>query len=190
MSTAGSYQVTDVRNEPLVHIANKDQARFFSDFVASGDILPGEAVVFAGADTEANQGLGQRGALRVATAGDAASPQVFVATNPIMVPSQNNEIGPRERVNQVIEHGTFVLRWESGFSFWTPLVVPGDYAPGELVGWDEDGVRPTGLPSAAGRTAGAWAKNASADIDSLFVVVEWKPLNQSKEGVILLKSVK
>lgn len=190
MSTAGSYEVTDVRNEPLVHIANKDQARFFSDFVASGDILPGEAVVFAGGDTKAVHGLGDRGALRVATSGDSASTQVFVASNPILAPSDNNEVGPRERVNQVIEHGTFVLRWESGFSFTTPLMVPDDYAPGDLIGWDADGVRPAGLPSAGGRTTGAWAKNAAADIDNLFVVVEWRPLNQSKEGVALLKSVK
>lgn len=190
MSTAGSYIVGDVRNEPLVHIANTDVARHYSDFVASGDILPGEAVVFAGGATKAVHGLGDRGALRVATASDSANPQVFVATNPVRVPDPSNTVGPRERVNQVIEHGTFVHRWESGFAFWTPLLVPDTYVPGDLIGWDADGARPDGLPSAAGRTTGAWAKNSAADIKNLFVVVEWKKLNDSNEGVARLKSVK
>lgn len=190
MSTVGSYIVEDVSNEPLFKVANNDQGRYFTDFVASGDILPGEAVVFAGGETGGNHGVGQRGALRVAVAGDSANPQVFVASNPVQVPHANSDVGPRERVNAVIADGDFCMRWEQGFSFWTSLVVPDDYVPGDLIGWDEDGVRPAGVPSAGGRTAGAWAKNSAADIDSLFSVVEWVPLNESKEGVILLKSVR
>jgi hypothetical protein len=58
--------------------------------------------------------------------------------------------------------------------------------PGDLIGWDADGARPTGKGG-----TGAWAKNAAADIDSIFEVQEFRPYgNIATEGVLTVRSLR
>ncbi len=191
MSTAGSYVVENLVNEPLVHVANKDQARYWSDMVASGDLLPGEAVVVDAGVLDVPHGLGNRGRLRVAVGGDSATPDLFVATRTIENPRPGPDWTAVQTVNEPIKNREFVLAYSTiGLSMWTTLVVPDTYAIGDLIGWDADGVRPAGLNSAGGRTTGAWAKNSAADIKAVFRVVDLEKVNDSNETRLLLRGVK
>jgi hypothetical protein len=58
--------------------------------------------------------------------------------------------------------------------------------PGDLIGWDENGARPTGKGG-----TGAWAKNAAADIDSIFEVRSSGPTARTgTEGILTVRSLR
>jgi hypothetical protein len=60
------------------------------------------------------------------------------------------------------------------------------YQFGDLIGWDANGARPTGIDG-----EGSWAKNAAADIDSIYEVQEWRPLNAAgTEGILTVRSLR
>jgi hypothetical protein len=69
--------------------------------------------------------------------------------------------------------------------FHLTLVRPAVYLPGDLVGWEAAGTRPAGKAG-----TGSWSKNANADIDSFFEVMEFRDLNVSHEGILTVRSLR
>lgn len=174
----GNFPLTGVAALPNVSVAFPGE--HWSDYRASGDIVPGEAIV-----PTASAG---KKYVRKATAGDAAA-QLGIALRTVQHPDVNTgpgSLGPNEIVNQTIASGDWVHRYLSG-AFHLTLIAPDDsYAPGDLIGWDADGARPAGKGG-----TGSWAKNADADIDSIFEVEEWRPYNaDGDEGVLTVRSLR
>lgn len=175
--TVGPFPLTGVGKLPNVTIAFPGE--HWSNRYASGDITPGVAVVPTAS--------GGKLYMRQANSSDAAL-QLAVALRPVDVPDPNTgptALGPNEIRNQTIPHDTYVHAYYSGGMHLT-LVTPAVYLPGELIGWDADGVRPEGKPEGGG----AWAKNASADIDSIFEVMEWREVNTKHEGILTVRSLR
>jgi hypothetical protein len=175
---AGSFELTGVGDLPNVSLAFPGE--HWSDRYASGAITPGEAVV-----PTASAG---KMFMRKAGAGDAAlAVQTAIAMRTWQPPDQNigpTALGPNEIYNVEIEDGEYVHAFYSG-GFHLTLVVPDDYNPGDLIGWDADGRR------ARGKTGtGAWSKDAAADIRSLFEVHLWRPINDDKEGILTVRSLR
>jgi hypothetical protein len=174
MTDFGSFPLTSVTRLPNVTVAFPGE--HWSDRKASETIVPGEAVV------PINSG----GKLRVATSSDAAT-QLAIALRTVQIPDVNtgpSALGPNEIMNTAIVTGEYVHCYYSG-AFHLSLVTPAAYVPGDLIGWDADGARPTGKGG-----TGAWAKNAAADIDSIFEVMEFRPYNASNEGILTVRSLR
>lgn len=173
----GAFPLTGVAALPNVTVAFPGE--HWSDRKASEDIVPGEAVVPVNS--------GGKLYMRRALAADAAA-QLAIALRTVQVPDVNNgpaALGPNEIMNQIIPQGDYVHAYYSGV-FHLTLIVPDTYEPADLIGWDENGVRPTGKGG-----AGAWAKNADADIDSIFEVQEFRPYNPAgDEGVLTVRSLR
>lgn len=171
---AGAFALTGVGSLPNVDVAFPGE--HWSDRVASaGGITPGVAIVPAGsADSRGHM------VMRTATAADAAT-QLALALRPVDHPDPVGVLGPNEIRNQDMGAGEYVHAYYSG-GFHLTLVVPDTYVPGDLVGWDANGARPTGKDG-----SGAWAKNAQADIDSIFEVILWRPVNEDDEGVLTVR---
>jgi hypothetical protein len=175
--TVGPFPLTGVGKLPNVTVAFPGE--HWSNRYASGDLTPGVAVVPAAS--------GGKLYMRQANSSDAAT-QLAIALRPVDVPDPNTgptALGPNEIRNQTIPNNTYVHAYYSG-AFHLTLVTPAQYVPGDLIGWDADGARPEG--KAAG--TGAWAKNASADIDSIFEVMEWREVNTSHEGILTVRSLR
>lgn len=171
---AGAFALTGVGALPNVDVAFPGE--HWSDRVASaGGVTPGVAVVPAGsADARGHM------VMRTAGSGDAAT-QLAIALRPVDHPDPTNVSGPNEIVNEDIGAGEYVHAYYSG-GFHLTLVVPDTYVAGDLVGWDANGARPTGKDG-----SGAWAKNAQADIDSIFEVILWRPVNDDDEGILTVR---
>jgi hypothetical protein len=119
--------------------------------------------------------------MKTAGASDVAT-QLAIALRPVDVPDPQNILGPNEVRNQNIGAGEYVHAYYSG-GFHLTLVVPDTYVPGELVGWDANGARPTGKTG-----TGAWAKNSAADIDSIFEVILWREVEETlNEGILTVR---
>jgi hypothetical protein len=174
---AGSFPLTRVGSLPNVSVAFPGE--HWSDRRASGAVTPGEAVV-----PQASAG---KLYMRKAGASDAAA-QLAIALRPVDHPDVNTgpgSLGPNEIRNQVIANGEYVHAYYSG-AFHLTLVVPDSYAPGDLIGWDADGARPTGKSG-----TGAWAKNSAADIDSIFEVTLYREINDAdNEGILTVRSLR
>lgn len=179
--TAGSYLLTSVAKLPNVTVAFPGE--HWSNRIASGAITPGEAVV----------PVASGGKLYMKKAGASDSiKQLAIALKTVQVPdinpgSQYNEaLGPNEIVNRTIVDGEYVHAYYSG-AFNLTLVKPDTtYAPGDLIGWEAAGARPTGKSG-----TGSWAKDATADIDSFFEVLEWRPYSSDlKEGILTVRSLR
>jgi hypothetical protein len=159
MTTQGSFPLTGTGSLPNVTVAFPGE--HWSDRTASGSITPGEAVVPAAS--------GGKLVVRKAISSDPIT-QLAIALRPVDVPDPNtgpSALGPNEIRNQDIAQGGYVHCYYSG-AFVLTLVDPNrTYNPGDLIGWDEDGARPSGKSG-----AGSWAPNANADIDSVFEVIE------------------
>lgn len=157
---AGSHLLKGVKNLP--HVAVAFPGEHWSDRVASGQVIPGEAVVPAGSANARGQMI-----VRTAKSSDAAA-RLAIALRPVDVPDPNNgpsALGPNEVRNQAIVDGGYVHTYYSG-GFVLALVDPRrTYLPGDSIGWDADGQRPEGV---AGE--GSWAPDANADIDGIFEV--------------------
>ncbi len=171
---AGAFALTGVGSLPNVDVAFPGE--HWSDRVASaGGITPGVAIVPAGsADARGHM------VMKTATNSEAAD-RVALALRPVDVPDPTNVDGPNEIRNQAIAAGEYVHAYYSG-AFHLTLVTPAVYVPGDRVGWDADGARPTGKSG-----TGAWAKNASADVDDIFEVILWREVNTSHEGILTVR---
>jgi hypothetical protein len=174
---AGSFALTGVGSLPNVTVAFPGE--HWSNRRASGSVTPGEAVV-----PQASAG---KLYMRKAGAADAAT-QLAIALRPVDHPDTNTgpgSLGPNEIRNTAMAEGEYVHAYYSG-AFHLTLVTPAAYVPGDLIGWDADGARPTGKSG-----TGAWAKNASADIDSIFEVMEWREMGEvANEGVLTVRSLR
>lgn len=173
--TTGTFPLTGVKDLPNVTIAHPGEV--WTNAKASGAITPGEAVVPVSS--------GGKLYCRKAISTDVAT-QLAVAANVVREPDVNtgpSAKGPNELANENIAQGNWVRRFFSGALHLT-LVTPDTYLPGDLIGWDENGARPTGKTG-----SGAWAKNAAADIDSVFEVVEWRKYNAQNEGILTVRFV-
>ena len=121
--------------------------------------------------------------MRTADSGDAAT-QLAIALRTVDHPDPTGVLGPNEIRNTPIEQHEYVHAYYSG-AFHLTLVVPDTYTPGDLIGWDANGVRPAGKTG-----AGAWAKDADADIDSIFEVMEFRSINDDDEGILTVRSLR
>ena len=176
MTDTGSFPLTGVADLPNVTVAFPGE--HWSDRKAHTAITPGEAVVPVNS--------GGKLYMRVAGSGDVIT-QLAIALRTVDVPDQTTGVGektPNAIRNTVIAQHEYVHAYYSG-AFHLTLVVPDTYVPGDLIGWDADGSRPTGKTG-----TGAWAKNAQADIDSVFEVIEFRPYNASNEGVLTVRSLR
>jgi hypothetical protein len=178
MTEIGSFPLTSVENLPNVTVIVPGTDHW-SDGKASEVIVPGEAIV------PINSG-GKR-YWRVAEASDPIT-QLAIALRTVQNPDPNTgpgALGPNEIMNTAIAVGEYVHAWHNG-AFALTLITPDTYAPADLIGWDADGVRPAGKAG-----TGAWAKNAAADIDSVFEVIAFKPVHGSSTvGVLEVKSLR
>lgn len=177
----GSHPLTGVAGLANVTVAYPGE--HWSDAVASGRaITPGEAVIV----TNSAGVL----AVRPVVAGDNGDPRVAIALRPIDTPEAEHPraLGPNEIKNEEMSVGEYVHRYLSG-AFTITLVDPRrTYNPGDLIGWDIDGQRPTGKEG-----SGSWAPNANADVDSVFEVQEVRKAGdpETTGGYILkVKSLK
>jgi hypothetical protein len=174
----GEYPLSGVAGLPNVTVAFPGE--HWSNRYATEDITPGDAVV--------ETALDGRLAMRKAVAGDAGDPRIAIALRTVDIPDPNSgpaSVGPNEVKNTVIAAGEYVHAYYSGV-FHLTVFVPAVYAPGDLIGWDADGARPTGKPG-----VGAWAKNAAADIDSVFSVMEFRPYSANgQEGILTVRSLR
>lgn len=177
-STVGSFPLSGVAGLPNVTVAFPGE--HWSDRTASGAITPGAAVV---PTTSAGKLR-----MRVATNSDVAT-QLAIALRCVDIPDSNlgsGSLGPNEIKNTEIADGEYVHAYYSGV-FHLTLIAPDDsYAPGDLIGWDANGARPTGKSG-----SGSWAKNSAADIDSIFEVQEWRPYSANgQEGILTVRSLR
>jgi len=166
-ATQGSFPLTGTGKLPNVTVAFPGE--HWSNRTASGSITPGEAVVPAAS--------GGKLVVRTANASDSIT-QLAIALRPVDVPDPNtgpSALGPNEIRNQVIAQGSYVHCYYSG-AFVLTLVDPNrTYNPGDRIGWDADGARPSGKSG-----SGSWAPNANADIDDVFEVMEVRTVGSDK----------
>lgn len=159
MSQVGSHPLTGTGDLPNVTVAFPGE--HWSDAVASGRaIVPGEAVIV----TNSAGTL----AVRPCVAADNGDTRICIALRTVDIPEAEHPraYGPNEIKNQSIAVGEYVHRYQSG-SFVLTLVDPSDsYTPGDLLGWDIDGTRPSGKSG-----TGSWRKSGgNTDLDGLFEV--------------------
>jgi hypothetical protein len=177
---AGSFPLTGTGKLPHVSVAFPGE--HWSDRVASGQIVPGEAVVPAGSATARGNMI-----VRKAESGDAIT-QLAIALRPVDVPDPNSgpaAQGPNEIRNTPMEAGDWVHTYYSG-AFTLCLVDPRrDYLPGDLLGWDADGERPAGVEG-----EGSWAPNTNADIDSVFEVTKVDAVGEDGEVVLKVRTLR
>jgi hypothetical protein len=173
---SGSFPLTGVGALPNVTVAFPGE--HWSNRKASGSITPGEAVVPVASGSSLY--------MKKAGSGDAIT-QLAIALRPVDVPDPNtgpNALGPNQIRNQAMATGDYVHAYYSGV-FKLTLVRPDTYVPGDLVGWEAAGPRPAGKSG-----TGCWSKNATADIDSVFEVMEFREVNSSHEGVLTVRSLR
>lgn len=177
--TAGPHKLTSVAALPNVTVAFPGE--HWSDIVASGDIVPGEAIVIV------NSG-GRKAAVRATTAQASGSlRRVAIALRTVQTPDTNSgpgALGPNEIMNQKILHGEYVHAWYSG-GFHLTLVAPdAGYVPGDLITWSDSAARPTGKAG-----TGAWVRGGT-EANSLFEVSLWRKVNASNEGILTVRSLR
>jgi hypothetical protein len=177
---AGNFNLTGTKGLP--HVAVAFPGEHWSDRVASGSIVPGEAVVPAGSANVRGQML-----MRTASAADAIG-QLAIALRPVDVPDVNNgpgAIGPNEIRNQTMHDGEYVHPYYSG-GFTLTLVDPRrTYTPGQTLGWDADGQRPSGVAG-----AGSWAPDANADIDGFLEVLKVSKVGSGGEVILKVRTTR
>lgn len=174
----GSFPLSSVAALPNVQVAFPGE--HWSDYRAGEVIVPGEAVVPVSS--------GGQKYVRRAIAADPIT-QLGIALKTVQVPDPNlngpASLGPNEINNQAFVVGEYVHRYLSGV-FHITLITPAAYLPSDLIGWDADGARPPGKGG-----TGSWAKNAAADIDSVFEVEEFRPvIGSSTVGVLTVRSLR
>lgn len=171
--------VGNLLNVNVVHPGSK-----WSDAKASGTVTPGEPVVEIASGASPDSTL----VLRRAEGSDAVA-SILLAERVVDIPDPNNgpnSLSPNAVKNQDIPAGEWVMRLYDG-TFDLTLVTPDTYKVGEKVGWDLNGARPSGKSSAH---EGAWAKDAKADVKSVFKVVRWREINSTThEGILTVQFI-
>jgi hypothetical protein len=178
--SAGQFPLTGVKNLPHVSVAFPGE--HWSDRVASGSIVPGEAIIPAGSANSRGQMM-----MRTAKSSDTIG-QLAIALRPIDVPDPNNgpnQLGPNEVRNKTMAPGEYVHAYYSG-AFTLTLVDPTHtYSPGATIGWDANGPRPEGI---AGE--GSWAPDAQADIDAFFEVISVTKVGSNGEVILKVRTLR
>lgn len=177
--TAGAYKLTGVAALPNISVAFPGE--HWSRGVASGSIVPGEAIV------PVNDG-GREGWVRATTAqATSHKGRLAVALKTVQVPDVNNgpgALGPNEIMNSLIVDGEYVHAYFSG-AFHLTLVTPdAAYVPGDLLTWVDNGVRPAGKAG-----TGAWARGGT-EANSLFIVQEVRFIGDDDEAILTVKSLR
>jgi hypothetical protein len=173
----GSFPLTGVGAFPNVTVAFPGE--HWSNRKAYEAITPGEAVM----------PLNSGGTLYVAVAGsaDSGSRRIGIALRTVQVPDINSgpgALGPNEIMNTVIAQHEYVHVWLSG-AFHLTLVTPAVYVPGDLIGWDPGGARPTGKTG-----TGSWKKVAT-EAGAFAEVMEFRPYNAAgTEGIVTVRSLR
>lgn len=173
----GSFPLTGVAELPNVTVAFPGE--HWSNRKAAQTITPGQAVM------PMNSG----GALYVTPAGsaDSGSRRIGIALRTVQVPDINTgptALGPNEIMNQDIPVHEWVHVWLSG-AFHLTLVTPAVYAPGDLIGWDPGGARPTGKSG-----TGSW-KKVGTEAAAFAEVMEFRPYNAAgNEGIVTVRSLR
>lgn len=174
---AGSFPLTGTADLPNVTVAFPGE--HWSNRKASGAVVPGEAIV-----PEASAGGLY---MRTANSGDAIT-RLAIALRPVDVPDSNtgpSSDGPNEIRNTPLAQGDYVHAYYSG-AFHLTLVDPRrTYQPGQLIGWDADGQRPSGKSG-----SGSWAPDANADIDSVFEVMEVREVGGDGDVILTVRSLR
>lgn len=176
----GNFPLDNVGRLPNVQLAFPGE--HWSRGKAAQAIVPGEAIF------PINSGGAQFWQVASASVpGGNTVDQLAIALRTVQTPDVNSgpgSLGPNELMNQEIVVGEYVHAYYSG-AFHLTLITPDEYGPGDLVGWDHDGARPTGKSG-----TGSWAKNSAADIDSIFEVMEFRPvIDSTDEGVLTVRFV-
>jgi hypothetical protein len=176
----GAFPLTSVEHLPNVTVAFPGE--HWSDRKASEIIVPGEAVMPVNS--------GGRLYVRRAASGDVGSRQLGIALRTVQVPDINpgsvytQPLGPNEIMNLAIPVGEYVHVYYSG-AFHLTLVTPAAYVPGDLIGWDDAGARPTGKPG-----TGAWAK-VTDEASALFELIKtYRSVNADNEGILTVRSLR
>jgi hypothetical protein len=175
---SGSFELTSVKNLPNAQVAHPGE--HWSNRKASGAIVPGAAVVPLASGSAPDATM----VMRLAKSGDAVN-QLAVALRTVQVPDPNKgpgSLGPTEIMNQTIASGEYIHAHYTGVLRLT-LIVPDTYTPGELIGWKEAATMSEGKLG-----KGAWSKDASADVKSVFEVIEWEEVNKTThEGILTVR---
>lgn len=177
MPDVGSFPLTGVAAMPNVTVAFPGE--HWSNRKAYETITPGEAVM----------PLNSGGYLYVQRAGsaDSGTRRIGIALRTVQVPDINTgpgQIGPNEIMNTVIAQHEYVHVWMSGV-FHLTLMTPLAYAPGDLIGWDPTGARPTGKTG-----TGSWKKVAT-EAGATFEVMEYRPYNAAGDnGICTVRSLR
>lgn len=179
--TAGAFKLSSVAKLPNVDVAFPGE--HWSDIVANGDIVPGEAVVIST--------VGGRKAATRATTAQATTHlrRMGIALRTVAIPDVNtgpSALGPNEIVNAKIVSGDYVHVYYSG-AFNLTLVAPDAlYVPGDLITWDDAAARPAGKGG-----VGAWVRGGAED-DSLFEVIKpYREVNSTThEGILTVRSLR
>lgn len=182
MTDIGSFPLADVPAGATTQLPNVTVAfpgEHWSDGKASEVIVPGEMVV------PLNSG-GKLYWQRAASG--AVDPRSAIALRTVQIPDVNtgpNALGPNQIMNQALAVGEYVHAYRSG-AFHLSLVKPDStYAPGDLIGWDPAGTRPTGKSG-----TGSWGKTSTA-ANALFEVQEWRPYSHNgQEGILTVRSLR
>lgn len=179
--TPGDFVLDSVAALPNVTVAFPGE--HWSDRIASGTIVPGEAVI------PVNFG-GKLAMVRATTAQASAgvrSGRTAIALQTVLTPDTNRGPaweGPNELVNKPITSGNYVHAYYSG-AFHLTLVEPAAYVPGDLLAWDDAAARPTGKDG-----TGAWSRDGATDANALFEVIEFRKVNVSNEGIVTVRSLR
>jgi hypothetical protein len=179
--TTGQFPLTGVADLPNVTIAYPGE--HWSNRIASGAIVPGEAVI------EVNLS-GKLGVRRCTSAAEAAELRSGLATRVIEIPDSGSDslytstLGPNEIKNRQINAGEYVHVYYTGV-FHLTLIVPRAWVPGEYVGWNAAGARPTGKSG-----TGSWDV-AGAAATAVFSVQEFRPFSSNgQEGLLTVRSLR
>jgi hypothetical protein len=179
--STGFFPLEGVGRLPNITVAFPGE--HWSNRIASGAIVPGEAVI----ETNVSGKLAMR---RAASAAEAASRIGAIATRVIEPPDvatdsmYSTSLGPNEIKNRQIGSGEYVHAYYSGV-FHLTIATPRAWVPGELVEWDPAAARPTGKTG-----VGAWDV-AGGEATAVFSVMEFRPFSANgQEGILTVRSLR
>lgn len=178
----GAFPLADVAAGPTTQLPNVTVAfmgEHWSDGKASETITPGELVV---PTSSAGKLYWQR------AASGTLDPRAAIALRTVQIPDVNTgpaAQGPTEIMNTAITIHQYVHAFSSG-AFHLSLIKPDSaYVPGDLIGWDPAGTRPTGKSG-----TGSWKRGVAAAA-AMFMAQEFRPYNTAgTEGLLTVRSLR
>ncbi len=152
LTQVGAYPLTGVGKLPNVSVASPGEV--WSNKRADGIIVPGTLVKPTLVEEVGSVAeVGTEDEIEIATGAEKTTSTIVfqgslaIAMRQIMVPDinvgsqYNPALGPNEIVNLPIASGDWVRTYHTGVVHLT-LVVPGEYAEGDVLGWNPEGERP------------------------------------------------